>query len=253
MSTGTPQTPGGRLEHGLDLAFHLLDRQVQDADGALVGKVDDVELTRGDDGTLVVSGLLLGANALLPRLWRRAQELHVAAAPQRPGQHVPDRIDLALVERLDSGVRLRTGRAGAAPPAPALAGDRVRLAQLLGAPVTYEGAPDGRVIDVRARPVAGRGLVVTELVVGRGGPGSMLGYDRVADMGPWLVAALVRRLHRGSWVVDARQCDIDWTRGAVRARGPRRALAQDREGSHRSGPGPRVQPGPAGDEDKGES
>ena len=62
----------------------------------------DVELTRTDDGMLVVSGLLLGANSLLPRLWRRAHELWVAAAPQRPGQHVPDRIDLALVERLDA-------------------------------------------------------------------------------------------------------------------------------------------------------
>ncbi|KRE95354.1 hypothetical protein ASG76_06765 [Nocardioides sp. Soil774] len=240
--------PGGRFEGELDLALHLLDRQVQDADGALVGKVDDLELTRHDDGTLVVSGLLLGANALLPRLWRRAQELHVAAAPQRPGQHVADRIDLALVERLDSGVRLRTGRAGAAPPAPALAADRVRLAQLLGAPVTHDGTPAGRVVDVRARPEPGRGLVVRELVVGRGGPGSMLGYDRTPDMGPWLVAAVVRRLHRDSWVVDARQCDIDWTRGSVRAQGPRRPLAQDREDGRRGGPGPRVQPGGAGED-----
>ena len=46
-------TPGGRFEDELDLALHLLDRQVQDAEGALVGKVDDVELTRTDDGALV--------------------------------------------------------------------------------------------------------------------------------------------------------------------------------------------------------
>ena len=57
--------PAGRLEGELDLALHLLDRQVQDAADALVGKVDDVELTRADDGALVVSGLLLGVNALL--------------------------------------------------------------------------------------------------------------------------------------------------------------------------------------------
>lgn len=235
--------PGGRLEDDLDLALHLLDRQVQDAAGALVGKVDDVELTRAPDGTLVVSGLLLGADALLPRLWRRAHELWVAAAPQRPGQHVPDRIDLALVERLDSGVRLRTGRAGAAPPAPALDPDRIRLTLLLGSVVTYEGAPAGRVIDVRARPAPGRGLLVHELVVGRGGPGSMLGYDRTADMGPWAVAAVVRRLHRGSWVIDVGRCAIDWTDGAVTAHGPRRPLSQDREGRRSSGPGKRVQPG----------
>ena len=243
MSTGAGTMPGGRFEDELDLALHLLDRQVQDADGALVGKVDDVELTRAEDGMLVVSGLLLGANALLPRLWRRAHELWVAAAPQRPGRHVPDRIDLGLVERLDSGVRLRTRRAGAAPPAPALDPARAGLALLLGSPVTYEGERDGRVIDVRARPEPGRGLVVTELVVGRGGPGSMLGFDRKPDMGPWAVAAVVRRLHRGSWVVDVSQCRIDWTHGSVSASGPRRPLAEDVERRATRGPGRRVQPG----------
>jgi hypothetical protein len=236
-------TPGGRFEDGLDLALHLLDRQVQDAEGALVGKVDDVELTREDDGTLVVSGLLLGANALLPRLWRRGHELYVAAAPQRPGRHVPDRIDLALVDRLDSGVRLRTRRAGAAPPAPALAPDRIRLALLLGGHVTHEGKRDGRVIDVRARPEVGRGLVVNEIVVGRGGPGSMLGYDRTKGMGPWAVAALVRWWHRGSWVVAVDRCAIDWTDGTVAAHGPRRLLSDEREQDPSDGPGRRVQPG----------
>ncbi len=222
-------TPGGRLGGELDLALHLLDRQVADAEGALVGKVDDVELTRSDDGRLEVTGLLLGANALLPRISRRAHDLWVASAPQRPGQHVPDRIDLALVDRLDSGVRLSTRRAGAAPPAPALAPRRARLTGLLGAAVTYAGRRDGRVIDVRARQVAGRGLVVTELVVGRGGVGSLLGYDRKRDMGPWALAALVRRLHRGSWVVDLDQCAIDWTGRSVVAQRPRRPLARDDE------------------------
>lgn len=223
------RAPGGRFEGDLDLALHLLDRQVQDSEGALVGKVDDVELTRAEDGTLVVSGLLLGANALLPRLWRRGHDLYVAAAPQRPGQHVPDRIDLALVDRLDSGVLLRTRRAGAAPPAPAAAPDRLRLTTLLGGRVTHEGSPSGRVIDVRVRPDEGHGMVVHELMVGRGGAGSMLGYDRKGDMGPWLVAAVVRWLHRGSWVIDVAQCAIDWTSGAVVTQGARRPIAEDRE------------------------
>ena len=245
MSTPRTSTdvPGGRFEGELDLVLHLLDRQVQDAEGALVGKVDVVELTHSGDGRLVVTGLLLGANALLPRLWRRGHELWVAAAPQRPGQHVPDRIDLALVERLDSGVRLRTKRAGSAPPAPALDPDRVRLAQLLGGHVTYEGRPAGRVIDVRARPEEGRGLVVSHLVAGRGGPGSMLGYDRKPDMGPWAIAGAVRFLHRGSYVVDVEHCAIDWTDGAVAAQGPRTPIAQDREHRRGHGPGARVQPG----------
>ena len=222
-------TPAGRFESELDLALHLLDRQVQDAEDALVGKVDDVELTRADDGALVVSGLLLGANALLPRLWRRGHDLWVATAPQRPGQHVPDRIDLALVERLDSGVRLSTRRAGSAPPAPALDPTRVRLTQLLGGRVTHDGRPAGRVIDVRARPEEGRGLVVSHLVAGRGGAGSMLGYDRTPDMGPWAVAAIVRLLHRSSYVVDVAQCAIDWTDGSVSSTGHRTPIAEDRE------------------------
>ena len=74
-----------------------------------------------------------------------------------------------------------------------------------------------------------RGLVVHELVVGRGGPGSMLGYDRKPDMGPWAIASIVRLIHRGSWVVDVDQCAFDWTGGAVAARGPRRPLAGDHE------------------------
>ena len=186
-------TPAGRFESELDLALHLLDRQVQDAEDALVGKVDDVELTRADDGALVVSGLLLGANALLPRLWRRGHVL------------------------------------GSAPPAPPLDPTRVRLTQLLGGRVTHDGRPAGRVIDVRARPEEGRGLVVSHLVAGRGGAGSMLGYDRTPDMGPWAVAAIVRLLHRSSYVVDVSQCAIDWTDGSVSSTGHRTPIAEDRE------------------------
>lgn len=227
--TNPGKIPAGRFEGELDLALHLLDRQVQDADGLLVGKVDDVEMTRDSDGALLVTGLLVGANALLPRLWRRGHELWVAAAPQRPGQHVPDRVDLARVDRLDSGVRLTAKRAGAAPPAPALDPTRQRLTLLLGGHVTYEGEPGGRVIDVRARPVDGRGLVVSHLIVGRGGPGSMLGYDRKPDMGPCAIAALVRWIHRQSWVISVDQCAIDWTDGSLSASGPRTPIAEDRD------------------------
>ena len=53
-------TPGGRFEGELDLALHLLDRQIQDAEGALVGKVDDIELTRSADGTLRRVGAAAG-------------------------------------------------------------------------------------------------------------------------------------------------------------------------------------------------
>ena len=39
----TPANPPRRV---LDLNLHLLDRQIVDRDGHLVGKVDDLELTR---------------------------------------------------------------------------------------------------------------------------------------------------------------------------------------------------------------
>ncbi|GAA2689434.1 MULTISPECIES: hypothetical protein [Actinosynnema] len=47
--------------------FHLLDRQIVDLRGVPVGKVDDVELARDEDGTLVVVALLSGGRALADR------------------------------------------------------------------------------------------------------------------------------------------------------------------------------------------
>ena len=46
-----------------DAALHLLDRQLLDPDGELVGKVDDLELSE-QDGDLVVSAILTGPAAL---------------------------------------------------------------------------------------------------------------------------------------------------------------------------------------------
>ena len=57
----------------------------------------------------------------------------------------------------------------------------------------------------------------------------MLGYDRTPDMGPWAVAAIVRLLHRSSYVVDVAQCAIDWTDGSVSSTGHRTPIAEDRE------------------------
>jgi hypothetical protein len=45
------------------------------------------------------------------------------------------------------------------------------------------------------------------LVVGRGRPGSYLGYDRRPDLGPRIVSKLVRRLHRHSTYVDLEDLD----------------------------------------------
>jgi sporulation protein YlmC with PRC-barrel domain len=211
-----------RLSGPLDAVLHLLDRQVVDVEGRLVCKVDDVELTVFDDGVLGVSGLLSGPAALVPRLgddglgrrlhdlWRRLGDV--------PADHDdPYRIDLALVERLGSGVELGVRRDGLL----VRQGQRGhRLNDVLQMSVQ---APDGRrlgrVLDVRLEPQTEPSdrIRVVGLVVGRGRPGSYFGYDRRPDMGPWLVNRIVRRLHRDSAYAALDDLDeLDWAAGVIR-------------------------------------
>jgi sporulation protein YlmC with PRC-barrel domain len=77
-----------------------------------------------------------------------------------------------------------------------------RLGELLGATVTTgDGRQLGHVNDVRLAPGhAARGLqvqlLVDGLVISHRHAGSMLGYDRRVEQGPWLVRAVVRWVHR---------------------------------------------------------
>jgi hypothetical protein len=107
--TAAGDAPGGRR---IDAALRLLDRQLVDRDGRLAGKIDDLELDRRDDGTLVVSAILTGPGALGPRLpgvvgramvaaWRR---LHGDADP------APGRIPFEKVTEIGSAVRLAASR-----------------------------------------------------------------------------------------------------------------------------------------------
>jgi len=113
-----PGGPGGRAGataggRRMDAALRLLDHQLVDRDGRLCGKVDDLELERRDDGTLVVTAILTGPGALGPRLpgvlgratvavWRR---LHGDAEPGA------SRIPFERVAEIDSAVRLTMSRA----------------------------------------------------------------------------------------------------------------------------------------------
>jgi hypothetical protein len=92
----------------LDAALQLLDRQLVDRDGWLVGKVDDLELAEQQDGSLLVTAILTGPGALGPRfpgvlgrailaLWHRLSD---DADPQ------PGRIEFAAVRSLGSAVTL---------------------------------------------------------------------------------------------------------------------------------------------------
>jgi hypothetical protein len=108
MTTDNPQ--GGRR---LDAALQLLDHQLIDRDGRLAGKVDDLELTRQDDGRLVVTAILSGPGALGPRLpgvlgrsvlawWRRLDD---------DSDPAPARIPWPAVSDIASAVTLSTARA----------------------------------------------------------------------------------------------------------------------------------------------
>ncbi|MFL6180020.1 MAG: hypothetical protein ACJ73L_08810 [Actinomycetes bacterium] len=91
-----------------DAALHLLDRQVVDMDGRLVGKVDDLELQIDASGALKVAALLQGPGALGPRfggrlggwilaVWKR---LHNEVVP------TPRRIPMSDVVAIDSVVHI---------------------------------------------------------------------------------------------------------------------------------------------------
>jgi hypothetical protein len=220
----TQHVDRGRLDDDLlDLQLHLMDRQVVDVNGEMVCKVDDLELTDPGDGTLAVTGILVGGAALVPRLsgwlshWLHERWLQMGV--QYADRDVPSYLGLDVVAGVGSDVRLRIPRDGALHPQPPEAGTahHRRMDDLLGMEVRRGERSLGRVIDVRARPEEGR-LEVDSLVVGLGRPGSLLGYDRGSARGPWLVRSVVRHLHRHTGVVQLRHCRrIDWEGSRVEA------------------------------------
>jgi hypothetical protein len=214
-----------------DAALHLLDRQVVDVEGRMVGKVDDVELTVDPDGSLVATGLLLGSAALLPRFggtlgwW--LQRRYVQMGDARADRETPMAIDLDQVADVSSEVHLSVLRRGLLRrrtegdrgPVRHRLGDLMQMKVQVPAGVVAPEAVTLNVLDVRlsAAPDRPGRQVVSALVVGRGGPGGLLGYDRRKEQGPWLVARAVRRLHRHSLVVElGPEVDIVWGADEVR-------------------------------------
>jgi hypothetical protein len=95
----------GRVLHA-DL--ELLDRQLRDRDGRLCGKVDDLELTRAESGTIYVTALFSGPGTLWRRLgaerlgrwleqFRREQAARGRAGTDGPEAGDPGRISIGLV------------------------------------------------------------------------------------------------------------------------------------------------------------
>ena len=83
----------------------------------------------------------------------------------------------------------------------------MRASDLLGARVrAADGKPLGYVVDLRCRrdgEVRGhlQEIRLESLVVSARRAGANLGYQERAKRGPWLIAAVLRRLHRDSRVV----------------------------------------------------
>lgn len=233
--TGPPSGPMNDPD-ALDAVLHLMDRQVVDRDGRMVCKVDDVELTEHQDGTWEVTGLLAGPPALVPRfggrLGRALEERWRRLGLQERDRLVPWRIGISLVDELGSGVRLLAAREGLlqrqtdSPPAQ---GDvRRRLNDVLQLEArTPGGEPLGQVLDLRLRRVSREParLVAHGILVGRGRPGSYLGYDRDDKQGPWLLNRLVRWLHRHSGYVPMSDVAyLDWEAQTITLTGPLQPL-----------------------------
>ncbi|WP_219418284.1 hypothetical protein [Pseudonocardia nigra] len=94
----------------------LLDRQLVAADGRLIGKVDDLELSDERDGPPHVVALLVGSAALGPRLGRGPARWLAALGRRRGTAGTPIAIGYGDVTELSTAVTVREGT-----PAPDLA------------------------------------------------------------------------------------------------------------------------------------
>jgi hypothetical protein len=102
---------------------------------------------------------------------------------------------------------------------------RHRVNDLLGMRVEFsDGRAGDQVTDVRL--VAGdrvRGslseLVVEGMVIGRRRPGTLLGYDRRPQQGPWMVRVIMRFVHRHTGYAEWSDIErLDWQSRTVHLR-----------------------------------
>jgi len=108
-------TPDNRRRE-LDAHHQLLDRQILDNDGRMVGKVDDLELEEREDGRLVVTALLTGPGALGPRLTGAWGSITVRTWSRLSGRAPDDctRIGYSAVSSINTAVHLGVSRSSVA-------------------------------------------------------------------------------------------------------------------------------------------
>jgi sporulation protein YlmC with PRC-barrel domain len=209
-----------KLATVIDGALDLLDRQLLDVEGRMLGKVDDVELAYTDQG-LAVTALLTGQVALLHRLGgdlgNELATKYVQLRPSETNRSRPWRLPIDDVARLDSAVHLHVRREEAVDRDT----ESFRLGTLTGMDVLEPGGERmGRVLDARFTPTEDGRHVLSALVVGKGHPGSLLGYDRRPHMGPWVIRQAVRWLHRDTRLVAIEQTQILWNNEEVHLDSP---------------------------------
>lgn len=88
--------------------LHLLDRQIIDSEGELVGKVDDLELSEPDGSQPPrLVALLLGPQAYGQRLGGRLGSWIASAGARLAGTEDPIQIPLDLVDEVDVSIKLK--------------------------------------------------------------------------------------------------------------------------------------------------
>ncbi|KQY55674.1 hypothetical protein ASD11_14255 [Aeromicrobium sp. Root495] len=100
-------------------------------------------------------------------------------------------------------------------------GPRHRFSRLAGMKVRFSDGSEGdQVTDVRMAKGPRRGhlpeLRVERLIVGRNRPGTLFGYDRDKQRGPWIIQKVLGWVHRHTgWVRWSDVDSIDWDAGIV--------------------------------------
>lgn len=95
-------------------------------------------------------------------------------------------------------------------------GPRHRFSRLAGMSVRFSDGTEGdQVTDVRMAKGARRGhlpgLRVEKLIVGRNRPGTLFGYDRDRQHGPWIIQKVLAWVHRHTGWVDWSDVEhVDW-------------------------------------------